>query len=244
MFKSEWLKRQDILLSFVANSFAAKVLVIVNKIILFWFLFINSGRYNNKKELSRTEEDEFDTSLCQNQNVQYSLFIIVNVLKSLIWFNDFFGKRRLNSLPRSVSLGSSIYNISICDIGVISASAILMTHNVSVFSIKKTNSQNINNDQINVQCALLVRSKIKPGDFFVWIGKLEVNIHLFRHIFTVVFRPLSWNGLLAVNILKSNPMGIYGKWHIWYVYMVYMVYMAWYMAYMVYMLEKKTNLQQ
>ena len=37
MFKSEWLKRQDILLSFVANSFAAKVLVIVNKIILFWF---------------------------------------------------------------------------------------------------------------------------------------------------------------------------------------------------------------
>ena len=49
MFKSEWLKRQDILLSFVANSFAAKVLVIVNKIILFWFLFINSGRYNNKK---------------------------------------------------------------------------------------------------------------------------------------------------------------------------------------------------
>ena len=48
MFKSEWLKRQDILLSFVANSFAAKVLVIVNKIILFWFLFINSGRYNNK----------------------------------------------------------------------------------------------------------------------------------------------------------------------------------------------------
>ena len=30
MFKSEWLKRQDILLSFVANSFAAKVLVIVN----------------------------------------------------------------------------------------------------------------------------------------------------------------------------------------------------------------------
>ena len=69
MFKSEWLKRQDILLSFVANSFAAKVLVIVNKIILFWFLFINSGRYNNKKELSRTEEDEFDTSLCQNQKV-------------------------------------------------------------------------------------------------------------------------------------------------------------------------------
>ena len=46
--KSEWLKTQDILLSFVANSFAAKVLVIVNKIILFWFLFINSGRYNNK----------------------------------------------------------------------------------------------------------------------------------------------------------------------------------------------------
>ena len=40
MFKSEWLKRQDILLSFVANSFAVKVLVIVNKIILFWFLFI------------------------------------------------------------------------------------------------------------------------------------------------------------------------------------------------------------
>ena len=30
MFKSEWLERQDILLSFVANSFAAKVLVIVN----------------------------------------------------------------------------------------------------------------------------------------------------------------------------------------------------------------------
>ena len=59
MFKSEWLKRQDILLSFVANSFAAKMLVIVNKIILFWFLFINSGRYNNKKtgRLSRMEED-------------------------------------------------------------------------------------------------------------------------------------------------------------------------------------------
>ena len=49
MFKSEWLKRQDIMLSFVANSFAAKVLLIVNKIILFWFLFFNSGRYNNKK---------------------------------------------------------------------------------------------------------------------------------------------------------------------------------------------------
>ena len=37
MFKNEWLKRQDILLSFVANSFAAKVLIIVNKIILFNF---------------------------------------------------------------------------------------------------------------------------------------------------------------------------------------------------------------
>ena len=48
-FRSEWLKRQDILLSFVANNFAATVLVIVNKIILFLFLFINSGRYNNKK---------------------------------------------------------------------------------------------------------------------------------------------------------------------------------------------------
>ena len=45
---SEW-KKQDILLSLVANSFAAKVLVIMNKIILFWFLFINSGHYNNKK---------------------------------------------------------------------------------------------------------------------------------------------------------------------------------------------------
>jgi len=49
MFKSEWLKRQDILLSFVANSFAAKVLVIVNKIICFVFLFLNSGRYKDKK---------------------------------------------------------------------------------------------------------------------------------------------------------------------------------------------------
>ena len=59
MFKSEWLKRQDILLSFVANSFAAKVLVIVNKIILFWFFFINSGPDNVKKTggLWRTEED-------------------------------------------------------------------------------------------------------------------------------------------------------------------------------------------
>ena len=37
------------MLSFVANSFAAKVLLIVNKIILFRFLFFNSGRYNNKK---------------------------------------------------------------------------------------------------------------------------------------------------------------------------------------------------
>ena len=35
MFKSEWLQRQDILLSFVANSFAAKVCVIVIKIIVF-----------------------------------------------------------------------------------------------------------------------------------------------------------------------------------------------------------------
>ena len=34
---------------FCCNSFAAKVLLIVNKIILFWFLFFNSGRYNNKK---------------------------------------------------------------------------------------------------------------------------------------------------------------------------------------------------
>ena len=49
MFKTERLKRQDVLLSFVTNSFAAKVLVIVNKIILFLFLFNNSGRYNNKK---------------------------------------------------------------------------------------------------------------------------------------------------------------------------------------------------
>ena len=47
MFKSEWLKRQDIMLSFVANSFAAKVLLIVNKIILFWFLFFNSGLDHN-----------------------------------------------------------------------------------------------------------------------------------------------------------------------------------------------------
>ena len=47
------------MLSFAANSFAAKVLVIANKIILFLFLFINSGRYNDKKTggLSRTEED-------------------------------------------------------------------------------------------------------------------------------------------------------------------------------------------
>ena len=37
------------MLSFLANSFAAKVLLIVNKIILFCFLFFNSGRYNNKK---------------------------------------------------------------------------------------------------------------------------------------------------------------------------------------------------
>ena len=42
------------MLSFVANSFAAKVLVIVNKIILFGFLFINSALYNDKKRgLSR-----------------------------------------------------------------------------------------------------------------------------------------------------------------------------------------------
>ena len=47
-FKSEWLKRPYILLSFVANDYA-KVLIIVNKIILFWLLFIKSGRDNNKK---------------------------------------------------------------------------------------------------------------------------------------------------------------------------------------------------
>ena len=40
MFKSKWLKRQDILLSFVANRFAAKVLVIVNKIVCF-FIFVH-----------------------------------------------------------------------------------------------------------------------------------------------------------------------------------------------------------
>ena len=56
MFKSEWLKRQDILRSFVANSFAAKVLVIVNKFILFWFLFIKSGRYKNKKTRDYQEQ--------------------------------------------------------------------------------------------------------------------------------------------------------------------------------------------
>ena len=154
---------------------------------------------------------EFDTSLCQKQNVQYSLSLIVNVLKSLIWFNDFFGKRRLNSLPRSVSLGSSIYNISICDIGVISASAILMTHNVSVFSIKNSNSQNINNDQINVQCALLVRSKIKPGDFFVWIGKLEggkytlVSTYLYCSLQAFV---MEWFASCQYSKIQSNG-------HIW-----------------------------
>ena len=42
-------KRQGILLSSVAKSYAAKVLVIVNKIILFLFLFINSGCCNDKK---------------------------------------------------------------------------------------------------------------------------------------------------------------------------------------------------
>ena len=47
-FKSEYLKRPYILLSFVANDYA-KVLIIVNKIILFWLLFIKSGRDNNKK---------------------------------------------------------------------------------------------------------------------------------------------------------------------------------------------------
>ena len=56
MFKSEWLKRRDILRSFVANSFAAKVLVIVNKFILFWFLFIKSGRYKNKKTRDYQEQ--------------------------------------------------------------------------------------------------------------------------------------------------------------------------------------------
>ena len=47
------------MLSYVANSFTVKVLVIVNKIILFCFLFINSGRYKDKKTggLSRMEED-------------------------------------------------------------------------------------------------------------------------------------------------------------------------------------------
>ena len=50
MFKNEWLKRQDILLSLVANSFAAKVLVIVKKIILFWFLFINSAITTTRRQ--------------------------------------------------------------------------------------------------------------------------------------------------------------------------------------------------
>ena len=46
-FSCGWLKRQGVLLSSVANIYAAKVLEIVNKIIL--FLFIDSGRDNDKK---------------------------------------------------------------------------------------------------------------------------------------------------------------------------------------------------
>ena len=38
------------MLSYVANSYAAKVLVIVNKTIIFLFLFIDSGRDNDKKK--------------------------------------------------------------------------------------------------------------------------------------------------------------------------------------------------
>ena len=90
MFKSEWLKRQDILLSFVANSFAAKVLVIVNKIILFWFLFINSGRYNNKKT-----EDYQERHPYQLLSTLYVVWKSVSDCLMIVWCEN---EVRINNL--------------------------------------------------------------------------------------------------------------------------------------------------
>ena len=83
MFKSEWLKRQDILLSFVANSFAAKVLVIVNKIILFWFLFINSGRYNNKK--TGDYQDDEDDAIDYDGSFFTRLYALLEIIGLLLF---------------------------------------------------------------------------------------------------------------------------------------------------------------
>ena len=58
-FYSDWLKRQGIVLGPVANSYAARVLGIMNKIIiLFWLLFVNSGSDKDKKRGDSRMEDD------------------------------------------------------------------------------------------------------------------------------------------------------------------------------------------
>ena len=63
------MKRQNILLSFVANSFAAKVFVIVKNIILFWFLFIWPIWSHQHSQLRTTRCKRFVRSI-NFQNLQ------------------------------------------------------------------------------------------------------------------------------------------------------------------------------